>query len=81
MTFDERLDKISQLTDTLRKNKGTLASLAVKNLQFSVNDCLNEVDITIDRLKMYEQGRSFLENRVPLKDPGSRVALMLSYNG
>jgi betaine-aldehyde dehydrogenase len=81
MAFDERLDKISQLTDTLRKNKGTLASLAVKNLQFSVKDCLNEVDITIDRLKMYEQARSFLENRVPLEGPGSRVALMLSYNG
>jgi succinate-semialdehyde dehydrogenase/glutarate-semialdehyde dehydrogenase len=81
MAFDERLDKISQLTDTLWKNKGTLASLAVKNLQFSVKDCLNEVDITIDRLKMYEQARSFLENRVPLKGPGSRVALMLSYNG
>jgi acyl-CoA reductase-like NAD-dependent aldehyde dehydrogenase len=81
MAFDERLDKISQLTDTLQKNKGTLASLAVKNLQFSVNDCLNEVDITIDRLKMYEQARSFLENRVPLEGPGSRVALMLSYNG
>lgn len=81
MAFDERLDKISQLTDTLRKNKGTLASLAVKNLQFSVKDCLNEVDITIDRLKMYEQARSFLENRVPLAGPGSRVALMLSYNG
>ncbi len=81
MTFDERLEKISLLTEALQKNRETLSSLAVKNLQFSVIDCLNEVDITIDRLKMYEQGRSFLENRVPLKGPGSRVALMLSYNG
>lgn len=81
MTFDERLEKISLLTEALQRNRETLSSLAVKNLQFSVFDCLNEVDITIDRLKMYEQGRSFLENRVPLKGPGSRVALMLSYNG
>lgn len=81
MTFDERLEKISLLTEALQRNRETLSSLAVKNLQFSVIDCLNEVDITIDRLKMYEQGRSFLENRVPLKGPGSRVALMLSYNG
>lgn len=81
MTFNERLEKISLLTEALQRNRETLSSLAVKNLQFSVFDCLNEVDITIDRLKMYEQGRSFLENRVPLKGPGSRVALMLSYNG
>jgi acyl-CoA reductase-like NAD-dependent aldehyde dehydrogenase len=81
MTFDERLEKVSLLGSTLDQNREKLVSMAVKNLQFTVNDCLKEVDVTIDRLKMYEEARAFLGNREPLLGPGSRVALMLSYNG
>ncbi len=81
MTYDERLERVLLLSRTLEKNRDTLVSMAVRNLQFTVSDCMTEVDVTVERLRMYEEARAFLENRVPLAGPGSRVALMLSYNG
>lgn len=81
MSFEERLEKVSSLAKVLESNRDRLVSLAVKNLQFTVTDCEKEVDITIDRLHMYRDAQSFLVNRVPLGGPGSRVSLMLSYNG
>jgi betaine-aldehyde dehydrogenase len=81
MSFDERFDKIIELSKALDQNKKTMVDLAVRDLQFTVRDSLKEVELVKDRLMMYEDARSFLENRTPLGGPGSRVSLMLSYNG
>ncbi len=80
MSFDERLEKVLKLRESLRKYRGKMAELAVRNLNFTLRESLNEVDVTIDRLRMYEEA-AFLRGRTPLGGRGSSVALMLSYNG
>ncbi|MDI6853847.1 MAG: aldehyde dehydrogenase family protein [Deltaproteobacteria bacterium] len=81
MTFDERLERIMALADVLPRYREKLMTLAAKSLQFAVKDTAYEVDITIDRLRLFQETRAFLQDRRPLGGPGSKVALMLSYNG
>lgn len=80
-TFTQRLEKVLSLRAELRRHKDRMVALASRHLLFSPRDSAAEVDVTIDRLGMYEQAASFLRDRVPLGGPGSRAALMLSYNG
>ena len=80
-SYDERLDKVISLSEALKQNKEAIVQSAVKDLRFTVKDSVREVDLAVDRLKMYEEARSILDGRVPLGGPESRVALMLSYNG
>jgi succinate-semialdehyde dehydrogenase/glutarate-semialdehyde dehydrogenase len=81
MTFDDRLEKIMVLAEVLSRYKQDLMDVAARNLRFAVNDTAYEVEITIDRLRLFEHTEFFLSNRKPLGGPGSRVAVMLSYNG
>src|SRR5512146_546902 len=80
MFFESRFEKVLALSDALANNRQSMMECAVRDLNFTVKDSANEIDIAVDRLKMYEQA-TFLRSRVPLGGPGSRVALMLSYNG
>ena len=79
-SYDGRYSKILALRETLRANRDKIADLAVRNLQFTVRDSLNEVDVAVERLLLYGKA-DFLKSRVPLGGPGSSVSLMLSYNG
>jgi acyl-CoA reductase-like NAD-dependent aldehyde dehydrogenase len=81
VTYDDRLVKVMALRRRLARYKDRMVSLAVKNLNFTVKDSAREVDVTIDRLGMFEEAASFLRDRMPLRGPGSSVSLMLSYNG
>jgi betaine-aldehyde dehydrogenase len=81
MSFDERLQKILSLGDALRVHKKEIVDFAVKDLHFTVKDSAKEVEITRERLKMFKETEDFLGARAPLGGPGSRVSLMLSYNG
>jgi succinate-semialdehyde dehydrogenase/glutarate-semialdehyde dehydrogenase len=81
MSYEERFEKILELRRSLETNKGKLVDCAARDLLFTVKDSAAEVDVTVDRLKMYEQAAAFLKGRKPLGGPGSRVSLMLSYNG
>jgi acyl-CoA reductase-like NAD-dependent aldehyde dehydrogenase len=81
MSFAERLQKILDLGNALQVHKKEIVASAVKDLQFTVKDSVKEVDIAIDRLKMFEETEHFLGARAPLGGSGSRVSLMLSYNG
>jgi len=81
MNFDDRLEKVLHLAKVLPRYKQDLMDLAARNLKFAVKDTAYEVDITIDRLQLFEHTEIFLSNRKPLGGPGSRVAIMLSYNG
>ena len=81
MSFEERFGKVLRLADALRAHKEQMVELAVKDLRFTVKDSAREVDLAIDRLKMFEETESFLSKRKPLGGPGSLVSLMLSYNG
>lgn len=81
MSFDDRLEKIMGLAAALPQYKQDLMALAAKNLQFTYKDTAYEVDLTVDRLKLFEHTEFFLRNRRPLGGPGSSVAVMLSYNG
>jgi betaine-aldehyde dehydrogenase len=81
MTFADRLEKVMALAEILPLYKQDLMSLAAKNLQFTVKDTAYEVNITVDRLKLFDHTEIFLANRGPLGGPGSSVAVMLSYNG
>jgi betaine-aldehyde dehydrogenase len=80
MLFEDRLEKVLALAETLPRYKQDLMALAAKNLKFTYKDTAYEVDITVDRLKLFEHTEIFLGKRRPL-GPGSTVAVMLSYNG
>ncbi len=79
-SYEGRFSKVLALRKSLQANRGKLADLAVRNLQFTIRDSLKEVDVAVDRLTMYEEA-DFLKHRVPLGGPGSSASLMLSYNG
>ena len=81
MTFDDRLEKVMDLAKVLPRYKQDLMDLAARSLKFAVKDTAYEVDITRDRLQLFEHTEYFLSQRQPLGGPGSRVAVMLSYNG
>lgn len=81
MTFDDRLEKVMDLANVLPRYKPDLMDLAARSLKFAVKDTAYEVDITRDRLQLFEHTEYFLSPRQPLGRPGSRVAVMLSYNG
>ncbi len=81
MSFEDRLERVMALAAALPRYKQDLISLAVRNLQFTVKDTVYEVDITVDRLKLFEHTEIFLADRKPLGGKDSRVAVMLSYNG
>jgi len=79
-SFEERFDKILTLSGALAANKDRMVEAAVCDLHFTVKDSAKEVAAATARLKMYEQA-DFLRHRIPLGGAGSRVCLMLSYNG
>lgn len=81
MSFQERLEKVLSLREALRQRREAMVAHAVENLRFTVRDCEREVDVTIDRLGMFTEAAPLLSERVPLRGPESRVALMLAYNG
>jgi hypothetical protein len=81
MSFEERLERVLSLREALRQRRAAMVALAVENLRFTVRDCEREVDVTIDRLGMFTEAAPLLSERVPLRGPESRVALMLAYNG
>ncbi len=81
MTFDDRLEKVLDLAKVLPRYKQDLMDVAARNLKFAVRDTDYEVDITVDRLQLFEHTEYFLSPRQPLGGPGSQVAVMLSYNG
>lgn len=80
-SYEERFDNIRKLGRALLRNREKLVDCAVKDLRFSVKDSAKEVDVTVDRLKMFEEAGAFLRERTPLGGRGSRVSLLLSYNG
>lgn len=81
MSFEERFQKVLKLSDALQKHRESIVQAAAKDLHFTAKDSRKEVALAVDRLQMFEQVASFLEGRVPLGGPGSRVSLVLSYNG
>src|SRR3990172_3564298 len=80
-SYEERYEKVLDLAEAIGKRRGEIIAQAVRDIRFTVRDTANEVDIAVDRLKMYAEARSFLECRRPLGGDGSSVSLMLSYNG
>ena len=81
MSFEARFAKILQLSRTLPALKERFIALAAQDLKFTARDTALEVDLTVDRLRLFAQTRDFLADRRPLGGPGSWVALLLSYNG
>ncbi len=81
MTYDERFRNVLDLAVSIGKRRDEIIWQAVRDIRFTARDTAKEVDITVDRLKMYEEARPLLEERRPLGGKGSSVSLMLSYNG
>jgi acyl-CoA reductase-like NAD-dependent aldehyde dehydrogenase len=81
MSFDQRMQKILELSRTLSENKGKIVDLAVRDLCFTVKDSAKEVDLASDRLEMFDQVKDSLRERQPSGGSGSQVSLLLSYNG
>ncbi len=79
-SFDERCDRVLALSRALAANQDRIVEAAVRDLHFTVKDSAKEAAVTTSRLKMYEEAVC-LRHRVPLGGAGSRVCLMLSYNG
>ena len=80
-SYEERYGKVLDLAEAIGKRRGEIIAQAVRDIRFTVRDTANEVDIAVDRLKMYDDARAFLEDRRPLGGDGSSVSLLLSYNG
>ena len=81
MNYDERFERVLRLSGSLGKHKKEMVAMAVKSLLFTAADSGREVDITVDRLKMFEEAAPLLRDRKPLGGKGSSVSIMLSYNG
>lgn len=64
-SFDERLKRVLALSRALSKHREEMIDCAVRDLQFTVKDSTKEVDITIERLKMFTEA-GFLREREPL---------------
>ena len=80
-SYEERYEKVFDLAKAIGKRRDEIIAQAVRDIRITVRDTANEVDIAVDRLKMYDDARAFLEDRRPLGGDGSSVSLMLSYNG
>ncbi len=80
-TYDERYEKLLELAESLLAHRDQIIRAAVHDIQFTVKDVAAEVDISIDRLRMFAEAKSILEERESLGGEGSFVSLMLSYNG
>jgi acyl-CoA reductase-like NAD-dependent aldehyde dehydrogenase len=80
-SYEERYEKMLDLAEAIGHRRDEIIGQAVRDIRFTVKDTAKEVDIAVDRLKMYADARSFLEERRPLGGDGSSVSLMLSYNG
>jgi len=81
MNFDERLARVVDLTHVLLAHKSQFQALAARELNFTYQDTAIEVDMAVDRLRMYAQVADTLRERRPLAGPDGRIAVMLSYNG
>lgn len=80
-SYDERFRQVRDLAESIRKRRREIIDHAVRDIRFTVKDTAKEVDIAVDRLGMYDLARPLIEGRRPLGGDGSRVSLMLSYNG
>jgi betaine-aldehyde dehydrogenase len=80
-SYDERFAKVLDLAEAIGSHRSEIIDQAVRDIRFTVRDTAKEVDIAVDRLKMYDDARTFLNDRRPLGGYGSCVSLMLSYNG
>ena len=80
-SYEERYEKMLDLAEAIGHRRDEIIGQAVRDIRFTVKDTAKEVDIAVDRLKMYADARSFLEDKRPLGGDGSSVSLMLSYNG
>lgn len=78
MAFDERLAKVLELSQSLQRNRDHIVEAAVRDLHFTVKDSHREVDLSVARLAMFRDVYDSLRDRVPLRGPGSRIAVMLS---
>ena len=80
-SYGERFAKVLDLAEAIGKRRKEVIDQAVKDIRFTVRDTAKEVEIAVDRLKMFSDARSFLSEKRPLGGDGSSVSLMLSYNG
>jgi betaine-aldehyde dehydrogenase len=80
-SYDERFAKVLDLAEAIGSHRSEIIDQAVRDIRFTVRDTAKEVDIAVDRMKMYDDARTFLNDRRPLGGYGSCVSLMLSYNG
>jgi succinate-semialdehyde dehydrogenase/glutarate-semialdehyde dehydrogenase len=81
VSFDVRYEKVQALAVAMADRRDEIIAQAVRDIRFTARDTAKEVDIAIDRLKMYAEALPFLEGRQPLGGGVSSVSLMLSYNG
>ncbi len=80
-SYGKRFAKVLDLAEAIGNRRREIIAQAVHDIRFTVRDTATEVDIAVDRLKMYADARAFLEGKRPLGGEGSNVSLLLSYNG
>ena len=81
MTFEQRFEKVRELTKALGQRREQMIAQAALDLQFAAKDTDHEVDLAMDRLGNFLEVREALDSRRPLGGPDSWVAVALSYNG
>jgi len=79
--LDERLELILALADGIAEKEDEIIETAVKDIGFTYKDVANELEITLERLRMFKKAVGLLESRKPICGRGEEVALILPYNG
>jgi acyl-CoA reductase-like NAD-dependent aldehyde dehydrogenase len=81
MSFEERLERVVELSQALVAHRAPMQALAARELNFTYKDTAFEVNITAANLRRFAEAADSLRHRQPLAAPDQRWAVMLSYNG
>ncbi len=82
MTFQERIERIEQLTEAIARHRNEFVDTTIADLGFTYRDCRREIDLTLERLPSFAETESLLAGRSPLcQSPRNEIALLLPYDG
>ncbi|MFQ6050916.1 MAG: aldehyde dehydrogenase family protein [Candidatus Hydrothermarchaeota archaeon] len=81
MELENRIELILSLADRIDEKKDDLIEVAIEDIGFTHKDTSYEFELTIDRLKNFQNAKKLVEAREPICRKDEEVALILPYNG
>lgn len=82
MSWDAQLARVELLAGAIEARAGEFIATTVEEVGFSHRDCAREVDLTVARLRAFDEARPLLAGRAPYcRAPEDSIALFLPYDG